>query len=141
MAGWRVGMVSGAEVYLSEVLKVKSNMDSGMFYGIQKGAIKALELSKDWFEEINVIYEKRRALTWRILDALNCQYNSENGGMFVWAKLPEGITSEQMTDKMLYEMDVFLTPGTVFGSNGEGYIRLSLCVSEEKLEKVLERVS
>lgn len=141
MAGWRVGMVSGAEVYLSEVLKVKSNMDSGMFYGIQKGAIKALELSKDWFEEINVIYEKRRALTWRILDALNCQYNSENGGMFVWAKLPEGITSEQMTDKMLYEKDVFLTPGTVFGSNGEGYIRLSLCVSEEKLEKVLERVS
>ncbi|MDG2279647.1 MAG: aminotransferase class I/II-fold pyridoxal phosphate-dependent enzyme [Flavicella sp.] len=141
MAGWRVGMVSGAEVYLSEVLKVKSNMDSGMFYGIQKGAIKALELSKDWFEEINVIYEKRRALTWRILDALNCQYNSENGGMFVWAKLPEGITSVQMTDKMLYEKDVFLTPGTVFGSNGEGYIRLSLCVSEEKLEKVLERVS
>jgi len=141
MAGWRVGMVSGAEVYLSEVLKVKSNMDSGMFYGIQKGAIKALELSKDWFEEINVVYEKRRALTWKILDALNCQYNSENGGMFVWAKLPEGITSEQMTDKMLYEKDVFLTPGTVFGSNGEGYIRLSLCVSEEKLEKVLERVS
>ena len=141
MAGWRVGMVSGAEVYLSEVLKVKSNMDSGMFYGIQKGAIKALELSKDWFEEINVVYEKRRALTWKILDALNCQYNSENGGMFVWAKLPERITSEQMTDKMLYEKDVFLTPGTVFGSNGEGYIRLSLCVSEEKLEKVLERVS
>lgn len=141
MAGWRVGMVSGAEVYLSEVLKVKSNMDSGMFYGIQKGAIKALELSKDWFDKINVIYDKRRALTWRILDALNCQYNSENGGMFVWAKLPEGITSEQMTDKMLYEKDVFLTPGTVFGSNGEGYIRLSLCVSEEKLEKVLERVS
>ena len=74
------------------------------------------------------------------MDALDCAYAKENGGMFVWAKLPEGITSEQMTDKMLYEKDVFLTPGTVFGSNGEGYIRLSLCVPEEKLEEVLVRV-
>jgi aspartate/methionine/tyrosine aminotransferase len=141
MAGWRVGMVLGADKYLNEVLKVKSNMDSGMFYGIQKGAIKALESSKSWFEELNKIYAKRRALTWKILDALDCVYNKENGGMFVWAKLPEGITSEQMTDKMLYEKDVFLTPGTVFGSNGEGYIRLSLCIKEEKLTEVLERVS
>ena len=106
-----------------------------------KGAIKALELSSDWFAEINDVYAKRRALTWQILDALNCEYNKENGGMFVWAKLPEGITSEQMTDKMLYDKDVFLTPGTVFGSNGEGYIRLSLCVPENKLKEVLLRVS
>ena len=140
MAGWRVGMVLGAESYLTEVLKVKSNMDSGMFYGIQKGAVKALELANDWFMDLNKVYEKRRALTWKILDALQCVYNRENGGMFVWAKLPDGITSEQMTDKMLYEKDVFLTPGTVFGSNGEGYIRLSLCVQESKLEKVLARV-
>jgi aspartate/methionine/tyrosine aminotransferase len=141
MAGWRVGMVSGSDTYLTEVLKVKSNMDSGMFYGIQKGAIKALEMSSDWFAKINKVYAIRRALTWRILDALKCEYNIENGGMFVWAKLPSGITSEQMTDKMLYEKDVFLTPGTVFGSNGEGYIRLSLCVTEGKLEEVLQRVS
>ena len=141
MAGWRVGMVMGADRYLNEVLKVKSNMDSGMFYGIQKGAIKALQLSNTWFEDLNKIYAKRRELTWKILDALDCVYNKENGGMFVWAKLPEGITSEQMTDKMLYEKDVFLTPGTVFGSNGEGYIRLSLCIQEEKLAEVLERVS
>tara|TARA_B100000809_G_scaffold266920_1_gene333008 strand:- start:3145 stop:4296 length:1152 start_codon:yes stop_codon:yes gene_type:complete len=140
MAGWRVGMVLGADTYLTEVLKVKSNMDSGMFYGIQKGAVKALEMSSDWFVGINKVYARRRVLTWKILDALNCVYNKENGGMFVWAKLPEGITSEQMTDKMLYEKDVFLTPGTVFGSNGEGYIRLSLCVQEEKLEEVLMRV-
>jgi len=140
MAGWRVGMVLGAEKYLKEILKVKSNMDSGMFYGIQKGAVKALNMSKDWFDSINAVYAKRRELTWKILDALNCKYNKENGGMFVWAKLPNGITSEQMTDKMLYEKDVFLTPGTVFGSNGEGYIRLSLCVKEEKLEEVLLRV-
>jgi aspartate/methionine/tyrosine aminotransferase len=141
MAGWRVGMVSGSEKYLTEVLKVKSNMDSGMFYGIQKGAIKALEMSSDWFAKINTVYAVRRALIWKILDALNCEYTKENGGMFVWAKLPTVITSEQMTYKMLYEKDVFLTPGTVFGSNGEGYIRLSLCVTEDKLEEVLQRVS
>jgi LL-diaminopimelate aminotransferase len=141
MAGWRVGMLLGADKYLTEVLKVKSNMDSGMFYGIQKGAIKALGLSADWFKDLNKIYAKRRELTWKILDALECAYDKTNGGMFVWAKLPEEISSEQMTDKMLYEKDVFLTPGTVFGSNGEGYIRLSLCVSEEKLEEVLSRVS
>ena len=141
MAGWRVGMLLGAYNYLTEVLKVKSNMDSGMFYGIQKGAIKAFGLSEAWFLGLNKIYAKRRALTWKILDALNCEYNKQNGGMFVWAKLPEGISSEQMTDKMLYEKNVFLTPGTVFGSNGEGYIRLSLCVSEAKLEEVISRVS
>jgi aspartate/methionine/tyrosine aminotransferase len=140
MAGWRVGMVSGAAAYLSEILKVKSNMDSGMFYGIQKGAVKALELSREWFDKINAVYAVRRQLTWNILDALDCEYNKENGGMFVWAKLPKGIRSEQMTDMLLYEKDVFLTPGTVFGANGEGYIRLSLCVTEEKLKEVLKRL-
>ena len=140
MAGWRVGMLLGSDAYLTEVLKVKSNMDSGMFYGIQKGAVKALEMSEDWFDSINKIYAVRRALCWKILDALNCVYNAENGGMFVWAKLPEGITSEQMTDKLLYEKNVFITPGTVFGSNGEGYIRLSLCTPENKIEEVLKRI-
>ena len=140
MAGWRVGMLVGAQEYITQVLKVKSNMDSGMFYGIQKGAIEALNLSKDWFTSINVHYAKRRAIVFKILDSLNCTYNSSHVGMFVWAKLPEGITSEQMTDRMLYDKDVFITPGTVFGSNGEGYIRLSLCVSEESLEEVLSRV-
>lgn len=140
MAGWRVGMVLGAQKYLTEILKVKSNMDSGMFYGIQKGAIKALELSTTWFDDLNAVYAKRRELTWEILDAMDCTYNKENGGMFVWAKLPRSISSEQMTDKMLYEKDVFITPGTVFGSNGEGYIRLSLCIHEDKLKEVLQRV-
>ncbi|NIJ44327.1 aspartate/methionine/tyrosine aminotransferase [Wenyingzhuangia heitensis] len=140
MAGWRVGMFVGAQEYLTQILKVKSNMDSGMFYGIQKGAIEALHLSKDWFKSINEHYIKRREIVYKILDNLNCVYNTSHVGMFVWAKLPSGITSEQMTDKMLYEKDVFITPGTVFGSNGEGYIRLSLCVSEENLEQVLARV-
>lgn len=140
MAGWRVGMFLGAKEYLDQILKVKSNMDSGMFYGIQQGAIEALHLSKDWFKSINEHYHRRREIVYKILDNLNCVYDITHVGMFVWAKLPEGITSEQMTDKMLYEKDVFITPGTVFGSNGEGYIRLSLCVSEESLEQVLTRV-
>jgi len=140
MAGWRVGMFVGSKEYLDQILKVKSNMDSGMFYGIQKGAIEALHLSKDWFESINVHYKKRRAIVYNILDSLQCEYDRSHVGMFVWAKLPSGITSEQMTDKMLYEKNVFITPGTVFGKNGEGYIRLSLCTSEENLQEVLDRV-
>lgn len=140
MAGWRVGMFVGASKYLTQILKVKSNMDSGMFFGIQKGAIEALNLSKDWFKSINKVYAERRETVYQILDELNCVYNTLHVGMFVWAKLPNGITSEQMTDKMLYEKDVFITPGTVFGSNGEGYIRLSLCVSNDNLKEVLKRV-
>lgn len=141
MAGWRVGMFVGAQEYLTEILKVKSNMDSGMFYGIQKGAIEALELSKDWFDSVNSHYKRRREIVYKILDSLNCVYNTSHVGMFVWAKLPKGITSEEMTDKLLYDKNVFITPGTVFGSNGEGYIRLSLCVSEQELKEVLSRVN
>ena len=140
MAGWRVGMFVGAKKYLDEILKVKSNMDSGMFYGIQQGAIEALSLSKEWFQNINKHYYRRRKIVYQILDSMDCVYDRSHVGMFVWAKLPIGITSEQMTDKMLYDKNVFITPGTVFGSNGEGYIRLSLCVSEEHLEQVLVRV-
>ncbi len=115
-------------------------MDSGMFLGIQKGAVEALKLSTDWFQSLNAIYKKRRAVVWQIFDALNCTYNKNIGGLFVWAKLPKGIKSEDVTDELLYDKDVFITPGTIFGSNGEGYIRASLCVSEEVLNEVLNRL-
>ena len=141
MAGWRVGMVVGNSKILKTILQVKSNMDSGMFLGIQKGAVEALNLTKDWFEKQNKIYKKRQALVWKIFDALDCSYNKNIGGLFVWAKLPKGKSAEQFTDTLLYEKDVFITPGTVFGSNGEGYIRASLCVSEEIFKEVLERVT
>ncbi|WP_372800959.1 pyridoxal phosphate-dependent aminotransferase [Lutibacter sp.] len=141
MAGWRVGMVVGNSKILKTILQVKSNMDSGMFLGIQKGAVEALNLTKDWFEKQNKIYKKRQALVWKIFDALDCSYNKNIGGLFVWAKLPKGESAEQFTDTLLYEKDVFITPGTVFGSNGEGYIRASLCVSEEVFKEVLERVT
>lgn len=141
MAGWRVGMVLGAAKNINTILQVKSNMDSGMFYGIQQGAIAALNMSKSWFSDINTVYMERRKIAWKIFDALSCSYDKNSAGLFVWAKIPKGKTSEELTDKLLYEHDVFLTPGTVFGTNGEGYIRLSLCTPVEKLEKVLIRVT
>ena len=139
MAGWRVGMLLGNSTYINEVLKVKSNMDSGMFYGIQKGAIEALKLSDDWFLEQNKIYEERRNLIFQLADKLECTYNKNSTGLFVWAKIPEGKKSEEVTDSILYNNDIFITPGTVFGSQGEGYIRFSLCVTREIINQAISR--
>ncbi len=141
MAGWRVGMVLGNPDLINAILKVKSNMDSGMFYGIQKGAIAALQLDKDWFTSINAVYKKRRELIYTLATKLNCTFDTNGTGMFVWAKLPEGIDAEQFIDALLYEKDLFITPGTIFGSQGEGYIRFSLCVTEERIKEAIERVS
>jgi aspartate/methionine/tyrosine aminotransferase len=140
MAGWRVGMLLGKASYLNEVLKVKSNMDSGMFYGIQKGAIKALELSNDWFDAQNVIYEDRRKYVWQLAEKLNCTFDKNATGLFVWAKIPEGKSSEEVTDAILYDKDIFITPGTVFGSQGEGFIRFSLCVTSEVIKEAILRI-
>jgi aspartate/methionine/tyrosine aminotransferase len=139
MAGWRVGMVLGNATLIDAILKVKSNMDSGMFYGIQKGAIAALKLGKDWFESQNEIYTKRRNLIFELAEKMNCTFDKNAVGMFVWAKLPTGIQSEEFIDNLLYEKHIFLTPGTIFGSNGEGYIRFSLCVKEENILEAIKR--
>ncbi len=140
MAGWRVGMVLGSAEHLDAVLKVKSNMDSGMFYGIQKGAITALKSASDWFEGLNKVYRNRRNLIFELADTLNCTYDRNAVGMFVWAKLPEGSKSaETFIDEVLYDKNIFITPGTIFGSNGEGYIRFSLCVTEDKIREAIER--
>lgn len=141
MAGWRVGMLLGNATYINEVLKVKSNMDSGMFYGIQKGAIEALQLSDDWFSDQNKIYEERRKLIWQLADKLNATYSKNATGLFVWAKIPKGKKSEEVTDAVLYDNDIFITPGTIFGSQGEGYIRFSLCVTEEVIKEAIKRLS
>ncbi len=141
MAGWRVGMILGNAAYIDAVLKVKSNMDSGMFYGIQKGAIAALKSDKTWFDNMNKIYQKRRVLTEQLAEKLGCEVYKEGVGLFVWAKLPATITSaEVFIDKILYEKHIFITPGTIFGSNGEGYIRFALCVKEEKIQEAISRV-
>jgi len=140
MAGWRVGMLSGKADCIQAVLKVKSNMDSGMFYGIQQGAIAALKMEQSWFADLNQIYSKRRALVEELAIRLGAQFNSKSVGLFVWAKLPKGISdSEAYIDSILNEKHLFITPGTIFGSQGQGYIRFSLCVPEETIHEVLKR--
>ena len=139
MAGWRVGMLLGNAHFIEQVLKVKSNMDSGMFYGIQKGAIEALCLPNEWYENQNKTYEERRNLVFKIADKLGCTYDRNSTGLFVWAKIPKGKSSEEFTDEILYKKDVFIAPGTVFGSQGEGYVRFSLCVSKEVINQVISR--
>lgn len=140
MAGWRVGMVVGDAIHINNILKVKSNMDSGMFYGIQKGAIEALKSSKTWFYDLNKVYKERRDLVYKLAEALNCTYDENATGLFVWAKLPEGLKSEAFIDTALHNHHLFITPGTIFGSKGEGYIRFSLCASSEVLEEAISRV-
>jgi len=140
MAGWRVGMLLGSQEHITAVLKVKSNMDSGMFYGIQKGAIAALQSGPEWFEALDEVYSKRRELMFQLADKLGCTYDKKAVGMFVWCKLPEASEpSEEFIDKVLHDKAVFIAPGTIFGSNGEGYIRFSLCVKEEKIKEAIAR--
>lgn len=140
LAGWRVGMVMGSPEHILAVLKVKSNMDSGMFYGIQKGAVAALKTGQEWFKELDATYEKRRDLMFQLVDKLGCTYDKNAAGMFVWAKLPENSkSSEEFIDDVLYDKNIFIAPGTIFGSNGEGYVRFSLCVKEEKIEEAIKR--
>ncbi len=140
MAGWRVGMVLGHPDLIQAVLQVKSNFDSGMFYGVQKGAIAALNLDNTWFEEQDKIYQKRRALMLKVAEKLGCKTRANEAGLFVWAQLPDGILdAEKFVDEILYSRHIFVAPGTVFGSNGQGYIRFSLCVDETKITEALSR--
>ncbi len=141
MPGWRVGMLLGKERYINAVLKVKSNMDSGMYFAIQKSAISALESADDWYKKLNKIYTKRREIVWQIMDKLNCRYSKNSSGMFVWGKVPNTTTGEALSDKLLMEKNIFVTPGFIFGSQGINYIRISLCESEDVLKTVLKRIA
>jgi aspartate/methionine/tyrosine aminotransferase len=141
MAGWRVGMVLGHKDHINAVLKVKSNMDSGMFYGIQKGAIAALKSGTDWLKRLDDVYRSRRELVFLLAGKLGCTYDPGAAGMFVWAKLPAGApSSEVYIDRLLYEKDLFVAPGTIFGKNGEGYVRFSLCVQEDRIKEAIGRL-
>ncbi|MCP4122359.1 MAG: aminotransferase class I/II-fold pyridoxal phosphate-dependent enzyme [Bacteroidetes bacterium] len=141
MAGWRIGMLMGREEYLQPVLKVKSNIDSGMFRPLQEAAIHALDNSEAWHAERNEVYAGRRRLASAILNELNCVYDHGQVGMFLWAKIPDRYSdAEELTEKILYEAHVFLTPGFVFGNNGKRYIRISLCSQESILSRALERI-
>jgi LL-diaminopimelate aminotransferase len=142
MAGWRVGMMVGAKERVDEVLRFKSNMDSGMFLPVQLAAAKALSLGKDWYNQLNEIYKERRELVYNLLEELNCIFDKTQGGMFVWAKIPSNYKDGfQLSDEVLYNKNVFITPGGIFGSNGNGYIRVSLCAKADVFKNALERIA
>ncbi|ASZ11537.1 aminotransferase class I/II-fold pyridoxal phosphate-dependent enzyme [Chitinophaga pendula] len=141
MAGWRVGMLVGKAEFLNEVLRFKSNMDSGMFQPVQMAAVKALELGKEWYDELNAIYRGRRKKVFELLSLLGCTFDEQQVGMFVWAKIPADVKDGYvLTDKILQEAKVFITPGGIFGSNGNGYIRVSLCKDEVVFEEAIQRI-
>jgi LL-diaminopimelate aminotransferase len=141
MAGWRVGVMSGAKERIDEVLRFKSNMDSGMFLPAQLAAAKALQLPQSWYTEVNAIYKKRREKVFELLDLLQCVYDKKQAGMFVWAKIPASYkTGYELSDEVLYGTGVFITPGGIFGKAGDGYIRVSLCSPEEKFAESIKRI-
>lgn len=141
MAGWRVGMLCGNKERINEILRFKSNMDSGMFLPVQLAAAKALELGKDWYNSINAVYAQRREKVFELLGLLNCRFSKDQVGMFVWARIPDNYeTGYQLSDEILYNANVFITPGGIFGSAGDGYIRVSLCGSVEKFEESIQRI-
>ena len=141
MAGWRVGMLCGAKERVDEVLRFKSNMDSGMFLPIQLAAAKALSLDKDWYEQVNEVYRKRREKVFQLLEALNCTYSKEQAGLFVWAKINQRFKDcYDCSDYILHHFYVFITPGGIFGSAGEKYVRISLCTSEDRIEEARQRI-
>jgi len=138
--GWRVGMVVGSEPFLKSILQVKSNMDSGMFLGVQAGAIAAMGLPKEWLNDLNQTYTARRQLIWQLADALGLSYAKNSAGMFVWTKLPDQLNSNDYADYLLYEKQIFITPGIVFGAMGDNYIRFSLCVKEDQIHEAIQRI-
>lgn len=141
MAGWRVGVLCGAKERVDEVLRFKSNMDSGMFLPSQLAAAKALTLEKDWYDEVNKVYKSRRKKAYELLDLLECSYSRDQAGMFLWAAIPGRFKDAyELCDKVLYNARVFITPGGIFGSAGETFLRVSLCSPEEKFEASIERI-
>ena len=139
MAGWRIGMVAGEGEVISQILKVKSQMDSGMFKPMQLAAVEALAQGTEWFEQLNDEYRRRRVLAGEIFDLLGVTYDHSSSGMFLWGKVAEG-KGVELADKVLYEAGVFITPGFIFGKNGEDYVRISLCAKPEVLKRAWEKI-
>ena len=142
MPGWRVGLCASNEEFIRWILKIKSNIDSGTFRGIQLAAAQALKNSEEWHHEANIeTYRRRRVVAEKIMQILDCKYDDSQVGMFLWGKIPEHYkNAEELTEKLLHEARVFITPGFIFGSNGERYIRISLCAKEEKIQLALKRI-
>jgi len=141
MAGWRMAMLATNAEFVQWILKVKSNVDSGMFRPMMVAAVAALQNSEEWHAEINKVYARRRVIAFKIMDALNCVYNSKQVGMFLWAKIPDRYKdSGELADEILYGKNVFITPGFIFGDKGNRYVRISLCCPEPMLEEALNRI-
>ncbi|MBE6211274.1 MAG: aminotransferase class I/II-fold pyridoxal phosphate-dependent enzyme [Rikenellaceae bacterium] len=141
MAGWRVGMLASNPQFIEWILRVKSNIDSGMFRPVQLAAVEALGADEEWYAELNAEYAGRRKIAEQILEALDCRFDPSQVGLFLWGRIPEKMRDGvQMSDLLLYEAGVFVTPGMVFGSNGDRYIRISLCATRERMEEALQRV-
>jgi LL-diaminopimelate aminotransferase len=141
MAGWRVGMLAGNAEAIQNVLKFKSNMDSGMFLPLQMAAVQALQNPKSWYDDLNKIYKIRQEKVFEMMDILDCQYDKQQSGMFVWAKIPAKYKNAyELSDEILEKSAVFITPGGIFGSAGDGYIRASLCADVSVFEEAIKRI-
>ncbi len=141
MAGWRIGMVAGQSEYIKNILKVKSNMDSGMFLAMQMAAIEALNNPESWYDTVNSVYIKRRKIVEEIMNILDCTFDKSQVGLFVWGRIPDELKNcEMYVEEILNKSNVFITPGFIFGENGQRYIRISLCASEERLLEAKERL-
>lgn len=142
MAGWRMAMLASNPQFVQWVLRVKSNVDSGMFRPMMKGAVQALSNTPEWHDEMNRVYARRRVTALRIMDALGCRYDPDQVGMFVWARIPDRYRdSAELADEVLYGKHVFITPGLIFGSRGTRYVRISLCCNEHMLDEALHRIT
>ena len=152
MAGWRVGMVAAASEYVTEILKVKSQMDSGSFKPMQLASVAALAQGPEWFSSLNEMYRSRQKLVWKLFDLIGARYDRGTAGLFVWGRVDgdnpflEGTDTsktlgERLSDRFLYEAGVFITPGLVFGHNGDNYIRASLCAGEEVIANAMEKIN
>lgn len=141
MPGWRIGMIAAKSDFINWIIRVKSNIDSGMFKAMQLAAAEALNAEKDWHTGMNEIYRERRQIAEKIMTRLECNFNTDQMGMFLWGRIPDGYkNSEELADRILYNANVFLTPGSIFGSNGDRYIRISLCCPASRLEEAFNRI-
>lgn len=141
MAGWRVAMLASNPQFVEWILKVKSNVDSGQFRPMMLAAVKGLQADKSWYEELNANYSRRRKIAEQVMDALGCRFDPSQTGMFLWGRIPDSATSsEEFADSVLRDARVFITPGFIFGSNGERYVRISLCATEQRLAEALQRI-
>ena len=141
MAGWRVAMAASNPQFISWMLKVKSNIDSGQFKPVMLAAARALEADQDWYDRLNATYAERRAIAEQIMEAMGCTFDPQQRGMFLWGRIPDTVaSSEELADDLFYNAKVFVTPGFIFGHNGERYMRVSLCAKPDKLRESLRRI-